>query len=94
MELEAGRTGFDDLLEGSRASIIPLAGKREIHRQAIRRCQHLSHVERARRAGRRVGPGTGPRASPNHRRDTRSQGFGHLLRTNVVDVCVDRTRGD
>jgi hypothetical protein len=93
MQLQPTRARAHDLLQRRRARVVPLPREPKVHRQPVRRREHLAHIKRARCARRRIRPRARARPAADHRRRPRGERLADLLRADVVHVHVDRARG-
>lgn len=91
MQLQAGRSGTNLLLNTLATAVITLAGDPHVDRETVARLDHLAHERGSRRAGRRVRARrrTGPSAQKCG--DARSKRFVHLLRADKVNVGIKST---
>src|ERR1700682_5323460 len=94
VQLEPDGAGADLLEQPLGPGTVALAGKADVERDIVHSLEHARHVPRARRAGRRVGPGGGTGAAATPRGNAARQRLGRLLRTDEMDVRVDAAGGE
>ncbi len=90
MEFEPERACGDLLDERGGSACVPFPEQADIDGQRIRRREHSSDMPRTGRAGRRVGTRRWTRPATDHRRRTAPERDVHLLRTDEMNVRVDR----
>jgi hypothetical protein len=94
VNLETTCPGLDDVAYGLLARIVALAGEAKVERNAIRRRHHVLHVELGGRASRRFRTVCRTRAAADEGGDTVGNRLFPDLRTDEMDMHVERSGGD
>ena len=94
VNLESHRARLNLLRERTLIRAVALSQKSQIHGIFLRRLEHHADVPCAGRAGGRIGSVRRTGAAADHGRDAGIQRTVHLLRTDIVNVRINRAGGD